>query len=110
MPKRRLFFHHALPIFLEIHPGFLCQIGFVWRKNFSPSGKFPFFKQRLADPARFIAYGGTGRIRVYGIQDYDYADVTLDRQGGLRCSLVKVAPLEAGAAPNQQPLDPPGVV
>ena len=43
---------------------------------------------------------------VYGIQDYDYADVTLDRQGGLRCSLVKVAPLEAGAAPNQQPLDP----
>lgn len=69
-----------------------------------------YWEWTLADPARFIAYGGTGRIRVYGIQDYDYADVTLDRQGGLRCSLVKVAPLEAGAAPNQQPLDPPGVV
>ena len=38
----------------------------------------------LADPTRFIAYGGTGRIRVYGIPDYDYAGVTLDRQGGLR--------------------------
>ena len=60
----------------------------------------------LADPTRFIAYGGTGRIRVYGIPDYDYAGVTLDRQGGLRCSLVKVAPLEAEAAPNQQPVDP----
>ena len=60
----------------------------------------------LADPTRFIAYGGTGRIRVYGIPDYDYADVTLDRQGGLRCSLVKVAPLEAEAVPNQQPVDP----
>ena len=60
----------------------------------------------LADPTRFIAYGGTGRIRVYGIPDYDYADVTLDRQGGLRCSLVKVAPLEDKAAPNQQPVDP----
>lgn len=59
----------------------------------------------LADPTRFIAYGGTGRIRVYGIPDYDYADVTLDRQGGLRCSLVKVAPLEDKAAPNQQPVD-----
>ena len=33
----------------------------------------------LADPARFIAYGGTGRIRVYGIQDYEYADVILNR-------------------------------
>ena len=33
MPKRRLFFRHTLPIFLEIHPVFLRQIGFVWRKN-----------------------------------------------------------------------------
>jgi hypothetical protein len=46
-PKRRLFFHHALPIFLETHPVFPRQIGFVWRKNFSPPGTFPFFKQRL---------------------------------------------------------------
>lgn len=60
----------------------------------------------LADPTRFIAYGGTGRIRIYGIPDYDYADVTLDRQGGLRCSLVKVAPLEKTPAPDQQPVDP----
>lgn len=60
----------------------------------------------LVDPTRFIAYGGTGRIRVYGILDYDYAGVTLDWQGGLRCSLVKVAPLEAEAAPNQQPVAP----
>ena len=48
MPKRRLFFRHALPIFLEIHPVFLRQIGFVWRKNFSPLGIVPFFKQRLS--------------------------------------------------------------
>ncbi len=47
MPKRRLFFRHTLPIFLEIHPVFLCQIGFVWRKNFSPLVIFPFFKRRL---------------------------------------------------------------
>ncbi len=60
----------------------------------------------VSNPALFIAHGGTGRIRVYGIPDYEYADVTLDRQGSLRCSLVKVAPLEKVPAPNQQPLDP----
>lgn len=62
----------------------------------------------MSDPALFVSYGGTGRIRVYGVPDYDYADVTLDRQGGLRCSLVKVAPLDGSQTdpPNQQPLDP----
>lgn len=62
----------------------------------------------MSDPASFVSYGGTGRIRVYGVPDYDYADVTLDRQGSLRCSLVKVAPLDGtqAASPNQQPLDP----
>lgn len=62
----------------------------------------------MSDPARFVAHGGTGRIRIYGVPDYDYADVTLNRQGGLRCSLVKVAPLDCSqaASPNQQTLDP----
>ena len=32
--------------------------------------------------------------------------MTAKKEVGLRCSLVKVAPLGAGAAPNQQPLDP----
>ena len=60
----------------------------------------------MSDPALFIAHGGTGRIRVYGIPDYEYADVTLDRQGSLCCSLVKVTPLEEEPKSNQQPLDP----
>ena len=47
MPKRRFFFRHTLPILLEIHPVFLRQIGFVWRKNSSPLVIVPFFKQRL---------------------------------------------------------------
>ena len=46
-PKRRLFFRHTLPIFLGIHKVFLRQTGFVWRKNLSPLGIFPMFKQRL---------------------------------------------------------------
>ena len=62
----------------------------------------------MSDPALFVAHGGTGRIRVYGVPDYDYADVTLNQQGVLRCSLVKVSPLDGtqAASPNQQELDP----
>lgn len=64
----------------------------------------------MQDPAAFVAVGGTGRIRVSGVPDYDYADVTLDRNGKLTCSLVQIAPIngtkEEPAAPGQESLDP----
>ncbi len=64
----------------------------------------------MRDPAGFVARGGTGRIRVYGIPDYSYADVTLGQNGKLDCSLEKVSPLNASAgpapSPNQQQPDP----
>lgn len=64
----------------------------------------------VANPALFVAQGGTGRIRVYGIQDFDYADVTLDQKANLSCSLVKVVPVhgtvEHPVPPNQEPVDP----
>lgn len=69
----------------------------------------------MRDPASFVATGGTGRIRVYGIPDYSYADVTLDRNGKLSCSLIQVAPINGAsekpaekpaAAPDQEPQDP----
>jgi len=64
----------------------------------------------MRDPAAFVAQGGTGRIRVFGIPDYDHADVTLDRNGKLACSLVRLAPINETkgkpAAPGQESLDP----
>ena len=62
----------------------------------------------LRDPVTFITRGGTGRIRVYGIPDYDYADVTLDQKGEFRCALVKLSPLEGkdGSKSDQNPMDP----
>lgn len=62
-------------------------------------------------PALFAAQGGTARIRVYGVPDYDFADVTLDKKDNLSCSLVKIVPIqginaEQALPPNQQPLDP----
>ena len=41
------------------------------------------------NPALLAVQGGIGRIRLYGVDDYDYADVELDQQGNLSCSLVR---------------------
>lgn len=63
-------------------------------------------------PALFAVQGGTARIRVYGVPDYDFADVTLNKMEDLSCSLVKVVRLHGQEqpndtpAPNQQPVDP----
>ncbi len=64
----------------------------------------------MRDPALFVAQGGTGRIRVYGVTDYDFADVTVEQSGKLSCSLVKLAPVqkaeESPLPPNRQEQDP----
>lgn len=66
-------------------------------------------------PERLALLGGTGRIRVFGIPDFDHADITLDRQANISCSLVKTVPLTAAGndgdtgektPPNRQPVDP----
>jgi len=70
---------------------------------------------REKQPERLILEGGTGRIRIYGVPEFNFADVQLDSQGGLQCSLVKIVPFSnAGKAdeesghlpPNGQPVDP----
>ncbi len=64
----------------------------------------------MRDPALFVAQSGTGRIRVYGVPDYEFADVTVDQNGKLSCALVKLATVQDAAEktvpPNQQPADP----
>lgn len=65
----------------------------------------------MDNPVLFVAQGGTGRIRLYGVPNYDYADVSLDQSGNLSCTLVKLAPVTGAevpeaAPPNAQPLSP----
>ncbi len=63
----------------------------------------------MPDPVLFIVQGGTGRIRVYGVPDYEHADVTLDKSGKLECSMVKIVPVQGsgqGAPSGQSPADP----
>ncbi len=66
-------------------------------------------------PEKLVLNGGIGRIRVYGVDDYDHADVNLDKNGGLHCSMIKVVPIpnpgdndsaDNHVPPNQQPVDP----
>ena len=44
-------------------------------------------------PENIIANGGTGRIQVFGIEDYNYGEVTFDRNANMTCSLLKVVSL-----------------
>lgn len=63
----------------------------------------------MENPALFIAQGGTGRIRVYGVKDYEYADIVLDRKGSLTCSMVKIVPIQnngQSASAGKKPMDP----
>ena len=67
------------------------------------------------EPERLAIHGGIGRIRVYGVPDFDHADVTVDQKANISCSRVKIVPLsqigatadeESKAPPNRQPVDP----
>ena len=66
-------------------------------------------------PEKLALSGGTGRIRVFGVSDFDHADITLDRQANITCSMLKIVPLadngnsappEGEASADRQPIDP----
>ena len=66
-------------------------------------------------PEKIILQGGVGRIRVFGVPDYDHADIKIDRQANISCDMIKIVPLAASdrtesaedkVPPNKQPVDP----
>ena len=66
-------------------------------------------------PEKLALSGGTGRIRVFGVSDFDHADITLDRQANITCSMLKIVPLadngnsappEGQTSADRQPIDP----
>lgn len=66
----------------------------------------------VKNPALLAVQGGIGRIRVYGVPDFDFADVELDQRANLSCALVRAVPNgkadmgEVQSGPAQQPIDP----
>ena len=66
-------------------------------------------------PEKIILQGGVGRIRVFGVPDYDHADIRIDQQANISCDMIRIVPLEAAGGqkpgedkvpPNRQPVDP----
>ena len=67
------------------------------------------------NPIKLIIQGGTGRIKVFGISDYDHADVTLGKNAEICFDMLHIVPLaeiskktssEDNMPPNKQPVDP----
>jgi len=44
------------------------------------------------DPGKFAAEGGTGRIKLFGIPDFNFADVMFDRMARIDCDMLRIVP------------------
>jgi hypothetical protein len=66
------------------------------------------------EPDELATEGGTGRIRLYGITDFNYADVTVDEYANMDFNLINIVPFanlnKNGGEPkptqNNQPANP----
>jgi hypothetical protein len=67
------------------------------------------------DPERLAAEGGTGRIRLHGITDFNYANVIFDQMARIDCDMLRIVPFtelkESGTAETVRsrddlPVDP----
>lgn len=62
-----------------------------------------------SDPAKVVAKGGVGRIRLHGVPEYNYAEVATDQEASIHFQLLKVVPFgeEESPAGNEQPVQKP---
>ena len=44
-------------------------------------------------PERIVAKGGTGRIKLFGVEGFNFADVTFNQNAVIDCALVNVVPM-----------------
>jgi len=70
---------------------------------------------RTKDPAKLAAEGGTGRIKLFGIPDFNYADVLFDHLARIECDMLRIVPFaelkgtsepEAARPKSDMPVDP----
>lgn len=65
-------------------------------------------------PELLAANGGIGRIKVYGVPDFTHADIRMDRNANIQCSMIKAVPLDTFVpavnsetpAPKKRIIDP----
>lgn len=56
----------------------------------------------VKNPLRLILKGGVGRIRVYGVEGFDYADIAIETTGKMKCNMLCMVPLSAAQASELQ--------
>ena len=61
---------------------------------------------KTKNPVFLAVCGGIGRIRIYGVPDYEYADVELEQSGKLSCHLIQTLSAPSAAQPSQPPPPP----
>lgn len=52
---------------------------------------------RTDKPAYIMANGGTGRIELFGVKEYNFADISFDNDAKIDCSLLKIVSLKQAA-------------
>ena len=72
----------------------LCHVnhritGYI--KSIYPEATWAWRTEKAAD---IMANGGTGRIELFGVKDYNFADISFDNDANIDCSLLKVTSLK----------------
>lgn len=67
-------------------------------------------------PEKIISKGGIARIRLFGVPDFNYAEVNFDQHANIDCDMLRIVPLsqlnvsysdsESVKTPPKQPVDP----
>lgn len=60
------------------------------------------WKWCVKNPLRLILKGGVGRIRVYGVEGFEYADIAIETTGKVNCNMLRMVPLSAARASELQ--------
>ena len=60
------------------------------------------WKWCVKNPLRLILKGGVGRIRVYGVEGFEYADIAIETTGKVNCNMLRMVPLSAAQASELQ--------
>lgn len=60
------------------------------------------WKWCVKNPLRLILKGGVGRIRVFGVEGFEYADIAIETTGNVSCNMLRMVPLSAAQVSDLQ--------
>lgn len=78
----------------------LCHVnhrmtGFI--KSLYPGASWKWDSKK---PESIIVKGGVGRIKLFNVKDYNYADIAFDENANIECNLLKIVPFKKAGENN----------